>query len=235
MGTLGAADLVDMWTPRERGAAHGRLAPLLALEAEGVAIGNDTLGARNQRLLAFHRTYVGAAMEARVACAACGTANEFPVPAEAILACPAPSANAPVKVGHARLRLPRMDDLEAVAGEVDPPAALLARCHISGALPSATAAGSAFEAADPAAAVQVKVACAQCGSVARASVDVAAFVAAALDQLVDGLIHDVDRLARAYGWAEREILALPAGRRRRYVALAAGAGEPNRPRLASSR
>jgi hypothetical protein len=40
---------------------------------------------------------------------------------------------------------------------------------------------------------------------------------------------EVDTIARAYGWTEAEILALPADRRRRYLALAGSGALQGRP------
>lgn len=232
MAGLGAAELVEAWTPRERRPAHARLAPLLAAAAGAEPIAGDTLGRRNQRLLAFHAEQVGGTLEAQVACAACGAQNEFVVPAEAILACPAPPAT--VAVDDARFRLPTMADLAELddAGPGSASEVLIRHCRLSGGEARADAVARAFEAADPAAAVEVEVVCADCGAVHLASVDVAVFVAAALDRLVEGYLRDVDRLARAYGWSEREILALPPHRRKLYVELSAGAAE-GRPRLVS--
>jgi hypothetical protein len=34
-----------------------------------------------------------------------------------------------------------------------------------------------------------------------------------------GLLLEIDQLARAYHWSEADILAIPAARRRRYLAL----------------
>jgi hypothetical protein len=120
-----------------------------------------------------------------------------------------------------------MRDIDAAiaASGPDVRGALLARCRVDatgGTLhPAATERlGRAFERLDPAAAVVLSIACAGCGAGLAATVDVASLVAHEIDAVVEGLFRDVDVLAHAYGWSEAAILALPARRRQRYVALA---------------
>lgn len=52
--------------------------------------------------------------------------------------------------------------------------------------------------------------------------DVAAFAARDLDDRARVLYRTIDVIARAYGWREAEILALPEARRRVYRALIEG-------------
>ncbi len=237
MAPLSAAQLIALWEP-SAAPAHRRLEPLLAALDPGRAIDRDTLGARNRRLLALHAELGEASMEARLRCASCGTDNEFTVPAADILACPAPppTARVTIRCGRRRLtfRLPHMADLAAAAG-AGPDDALhriVARCRIGGAaddpVPAAVLArlSARFEALDPAARIVVDLSCAECRSALRASVDIAEFVAIGIDRMVERLFREIHVVAQAYGWTEAAILALPAERRRRYVAMivAAGAG-----------
>jgi hypothetical protein len=48
-------------------------------------------------------------------------------------------------------------------------------------------------------------------------VDVGEFFWEEIASYARGLIEDVDALASRYGWSERDILALPERRRRRYL------------------
>jgi hypothetical protein len=57
--------------------------------------------------------------------------------------------------------------------------------------------------------------CPDCATEWQATVDVPTLVLAELDAEGRRLLADVHVLARAYGWSEREIVALPAWRRRR--------------------
>lgn len=70
--------------------------------------------------------------------------------------------------------------------------------------------------------VTVKLRCPACETAITAIVDAGTFLHR---ELVGshGIFVEVDRLARAYHWSESEILAMPVARRRRYLALVAGA------------
>ncbi|KAF4406240.1 hypothetical protein [Streptomyces lycii] len=81
----------------------------------------------------------------------------------------------------------------------------------------------AAEEADPAAAVTLNVACPECGEATKAELDIASYLWTELDSWARDLLLDVHLLAGAYGWSEREILALSPLRRRYYLELCADA------------
>lgn len=230
-----AADLLHLWEPGAAAPPGPRLTALLtAVSSDAIDI--DTLGQRNRRLLAMQQALVGGAIEAHVLCQACATDNEFVVPAAAILDTPEPSPGSAVEIAHGearyRFRVPTMADLDA-AGQAGAVAdTVLARCRLAGpaTIPPAIAAEveRQFDALDPAANIVVDIACAGCGAAIVATVDIAQFVARDLDRLVDGLMRDIDVIASAYGWDEPAVLALPPGRRRRYVAMIASRRVPLR-------
>jgi hypothetical protein len=236
MQALSAAELITHWTPGSALAPHARMAALLACVAPAPNLAADTLGMRNQRLLSFYRALSDAPLEAWARCPGCATDVVFEAPVADLLACPPPPPDAVAEVGTARLRLPRMSDLDALGGlEAEAaPAALAARCRLDDGEPftgpEVDALAHRFEALDPAADVAVGIDCAACGSAYTATVDVAGFVAHALDRLVHGLYRDIDALARAYGWSEADILALPPARRHRYVVMVAAADAAPWPR-----
>lgn len=236
MTPVSASLLYAAWEPRSARPPHQRLGALLAAGGVGKdALARDTLGARNARVLSLHAALVGSALEAKTACSACRIDNEFVVPADAVVASPAPDPDATVRLerpsGGLRFRLPRMSDLDGAAAAS--PASVLARCCLDGGMESTplseleiTELATRFEALDPAADVVVDLTCAGCGQALRATVDVATFVARDLDRFVEGLAREVDRIASAYGWSEEVILALPPGRRRRYLDLIAARTAP---------
>jgi hypothetical protein len=239
MASLSAARLVALWEPASGAPAHQRLEPLVAALYPGEAIEEDTLGARNRRLLALKAALGGPPLEARLRCGRCATDNSFTVPADEILACPVPdpAARVDLRAGGRRLsfRLPRMGDLKAAASRPGQALAhIVAQCRVGGAdgpVPAAVVARLAarFEALDPAGRIVVDLACAECRAALRASVDLAEFVAVAIDRAVDGLLRDVHLLASAYCWSEDAILALPPSRRRRYLAMIATSDPAARP------
>ncbi len=236
-----AADLLSFWDPASRATPQARLDKFLTGIAPADAA-QDTLGARNQRMLAAHRALVGGGIDAQVTCRTCQTVNAFALPLAAIAGAPVPG---PDVIGTVRrgdtiltFRLPRQADL--AAGD---PVAVLHRCY-GGASPfpdlSPTEVADLtrqFEHLDPAAVIETDLTCAGCAGSIRASVDLARFVARDFDIAADALLHEIDTIARTYGWTEPDILALPASRRRRYVELIrrATASSPDRSLLQADR
>ena len=77
----------------------------------------------------------------------------------------------------------------------------------------------ALDAAEPLVRATVEAACPDCGRTSEHEMDLAGFVLARLARAQDALLETVHLLASRYHWSEAEILALPAWRRSRYVAL----------------
>lgn len=230
--------LLDLAADPGAGEPADRLAMLLACTASAEELARDTPGLRNQRLLRLHRHLVGGAIEACAPCPECATQNEFDVPAESLLALPAPAVDGVIEVaGVGAFRLPRMADLAVVSGSAALARDLALHCRLGSAATerlhdaALDRIGAAFEQADPAASIVIAIACAQCGHGFRSAVDLALLVAPAMARLGEGLLRDVDCLAAAYGWSEEQILALPPARRRRYVALVAERGRTPRLRM----
>lgn len=70
--------------------------------------------------------------------------------------------------------------------------------------------------------VRIPLHCVDCGAVSEEPLDVVRFLWKELESHAVRLLHEVDGLARAYGWNEREILALSPVRRATYLTLASG-------------
>ncbi len=223
--------LISAWDPVETAPAQRRIGALLAV-IEGAASA-ETLGERNRRLLRLHRALVDAPLEAHIKCASCGVDNEFTVPTDSILGAPPANPESHVSIrsrGRSlTFRLPLMGDIEATSGastSAEVRRAVLERCRIAGDLGALTddaaeQLGREFEARDPAATVVINISCASCRTTIAASIDLASFVVADLDRVIESLYRDIDLIATAYGWDEPTILALPASRRRRYVDMIA--------------
>ncbi|WP_227243331.1 hypothetical protein [Paraburkholderia caribensis] len=235
---LSAARLMAAWSLDRSTPPHWRLARLVRAMDDTRSCGDDTLGDRNRRLLRLHCALSRGPLEACVKCSVCGVDNELTVPVKVILETPATPRDARVRLRLGRsmgiYRLPRMTDIEAAAESDDVPAAVLERCRVEGrAGPLHEHAmlrlGRRFEVIDPLSNIVVNMTCSGCGTALAASVEIAALVAHEIDAIVEGLYRDIDCLASAYGWSEQSILALPAERRQRYVALRDAA--PPRTRL----
>ncbi len=73
---------------------------------------------------------------------------------------------------------------------------------------------------DPQAELLLDLQCPACGARWQLVLDIVAFLWEELCSSAAGLLGEVDTLARAYAWSEREILALSPTRRRLYVEMA---------------
>lgn len=226
-----AERLLEVW---ERGARRHPLDRGLVLLS--VARPDDALdsladvpiGERDRALLAFRSALFGAALESYVDCPACGTRLEFTVDADELRGAPPPRE---VELHGVRLRPPTSRDLAAALREPDEQAAedcLAQRCVIGA--PSGTAAVDdldlsevelALAAADFGSDIELDLSCDSCDHRWQEAFDIVGYLWQEVEARARGLLHEVDALARAYGWSEREILALSDARRQSYVALVA--------------
>ncbi len=232
--------LIDAWDRAVSRPALGRAETLLAMTGpDGAAPDAMTLGERERRLLAMRAAVFGSKLSGLVACEACGEPLELELAVDDLLALQAPEAAEVVleRGGYAlRLRLPRGADLRAAA-EAPPGSAagvLLDRCVVQAEHDGATvapadlprevveAAGEALADADPLADLRLALDCVACGHAWQAPFDTAGFLWAELDAWAGRVLGEVHRLAGAYGWAERDILALSPGRRARYLEMVTG-------------
>jgi len=124
------------------------------------------------------------------------------------------------------VRLPNTADLLEVASEVPDrrAPALLARCT------GAELSGSAADAVqlkmaeiDPAARIELALACPGCEHHWTDYFDIASYLWAELNDHAVRLLRETHTLARAYGWREADILALSPRRRQVYLDLVMGA------------
>lgn len=234
-----ARDLVRCWNLDGTQPAHVRLHGLLTLWVDAGELAQDTPGERNRRCLDLHRRLVGRDIDAQTVCPHCRADIEFAVPVATI--CEQPPAEADVVLDVAgmpqagRFRLPRMADLDRLPRDLDE--LVLAQyladaCRVEGEgpLPPQALARLAdlFEQADPLAALEIALTCAECSADFAVPVEPADLVAREIDRLVDRMLREVHLLASAYGWSEDQVLAIPAARRARYLALVAQSGRNER-------
>jgi hypothetical protein len=81
--------------------------------------------------------------------------------------------------------------------------------------------GEAMLEADPRAEIQFRLICPACAHEWTLLFDIAEFFWTELSARAQRLLREIDALARAYGWTEREILSLPAQRRQSYLEMLA--------------
>lgn len=225
-----ARDLVRCWSLDGSQPAHSRLHGLLTLWVDAGELAQDTPGERNRRCLDLHRRLVGRDIEAQAVCPHCRADIEFVVPVATICEQPPAAAHVILEVGGmpqaGRFRLPRMADLDRLPRDLDERAlaqCLADACRVEGEglLPpeALTRLAEMFEQADPLAALEIALTCAECSTDFAVPVEPADLVAREIDRLVDRMLREVHLLASAYGWSEDQVLAIPAARRARYLAM----------------
>ncbi len=222
------ATLLALWQAAQ-GPAPGRAARLLRALGEP-APETLTLGTATRRLVAHRADVVGGPLEAVAACPACGVVNAMAVdPLSWLETTDAPLPPVVEAAGWRLLpRLLTVADLEAAAYAADGAAflrerALIAATGPDAALPAEAVAAleAALEAAEPLADAEVGFTCVACGHGWTLAFEPASFLAEELAARAKRLMAEVATLARAFGWSEAEVLALPAERRRVYLDLAA--------------
>lgn len=228
MRALAATAILDVWEQSE-----GRrpwATALLALAAADLELGSDLdaaadlpIGERDRRLLRLRAATCGPRLGARATCPACGEEVELDLDTDDLLAAPTDPAALRLDSGGVavELRLPTSRDLAHAAAAPDPAAALARACVVA---PEgldlaawAPAIEAALAAADPHAEIAVDLACPACHAEWSEVLDVCDYFTRELDVLAARLLDEVDRLARAYGWTEAEVLALGPRRRRHYL------------------
>jgi len=192
------------------------------------------LGERDRRLLHVRERTFGGAMDAKVSCPRCGALVELRGSTDDFARFDGQVEDVVVEIaaGRRRVRPLTSNDLAAAARCRTPDDArrlLAARCiepasDADAALDDLSAAdldivASALERVDPGAVRTLDVACPNCGQQWECELDVAQFLWTEIEAAAVRLLRDVHAIALAYGWSERDILAMTPVRRRAYLEL----------------
>jgi hypothetical protein len=196
------------------------------------------VGRRDACLLALCARTFGPTLAGETRCPACGERLELDLQSEELgveAAALSFEASEPDALRHdgyeVVFRLPTSVDLAAAGSGEGAEARLLTRLVVearcgeeavsSEALPAAVrdALGEAMAAADPLADLELGLTCPACGHDWAAPFDPAAFFWAEIEAGAPRLLRDVHRLASAYAWSERDVLAMSAWRRGQYLSL----------------
>lgn len=188
-----------------------------------------SVGRREALALSIRAASIEGPMRARLRCEACGEALDLSLPPLDLISEGGAQAELALEDVRLRCRAVTAADQAAVAHLAGDPeaaaAALLARCvevldgpaelprHLREA-----AAARLFE-LDPMAETLLAAACPACGAVVAGSLDAGAFLVAEIARRGAALSREVLLIARATGWSESAILALPRRRRQRYAEL----------------
>jgi len=241
MCALSDADLLSLWEdgcglhPLDRGV---RAVCALLTETSAENVEDWTLGRRNQALAQLHSDCFGPELQGWTECAQCGEKLEFWVDCRSLMEKQREGTDEPIVLHGRRFRVPTSRDLARVAGESDPERAtmkLLEVCRVETddlheqAEPLPEWSGGDLErlgeqmiAADPLAEIVLSFECPVCRSVREQALDLVEFVWAELEAAAKRILGEVHALASAYGWSEREILALSESRRAMYLAMVQG-------------
>lgn len=198
------------------------------------------LGRRNQLLLELRALTFGPELEIQVQCPQCDERLEFEAPV-AVFQVPCAATSEPLErefEGRTlRYRVATSEDAAAVAeleDQVEARAVLQARLllGVDGEPPEtpldeelAAALTQALDEADPAADVTFPIGCSVCGYDWYVPFDSPSFFWAEANDYARRLEVQVDRLARAYGWSEEQILRMSESKRARYLRHASGDDE----------
>ncbi len=239
---MNASDLLAVW---ERGFGLSQLErplDLLAVASGGSderalspsEIAELPVGRRDAELFALRRWMFGRDLQSAAECPACGERLEMSLDVDELIVSAPDATSTVIDIAGTRVecRAPSSADLIACAGGDAEAmrARLLERCVSSvrdanGAdvsLPDDVAAAvvEAMVELDPQADVTLDLACPACDHRWQEPFDIASFLWTELDAWARTVVREVAALGVAYGWSERESLALSPMRRRIYMDLA---------------
>jgi uncharacterized protein (UPF0212 family) len=238
MEMLSSEKLLEIW---EAGLSHRPLSRAIAvLRAAGVSARDPAtlpLGARDRCLLALREETFGPEINGVAHCPECGEAVEmqFTVADIRLPAADAAETLALDRDGYAvRFHLPTSEDLLSLelAG-VEDDSLVLERCVsdatrdgeaiTAGELPEEVreAVAETMAASDPQAQVEISLECPACGKSWLEMFDIESFFWNELQPWAARMLREIHQLASAYGWSQREILALSPLRRSVYLNLIA--------------
>jgi hypothetical protein len=234
--SLSPQKLLDVWEAGRQQHELDRALTLLAAaypELSSDELADLTIGERDARLLRLRMVMFGGSAAGTSECPQCGERIEFSLDPCALAdsgELAEPAREIEVNSTCVRFRLPTSRDLvEAVTApdESGGVRRLIERCVIEPRLTGelsedfVEALSDAMAKADPQAEILISLGCPNCGKNWELLFDIAHFFWNEIAGQAQRLVYEIDALARAYGWTEREILSLPAQRRRTYLEVLA--------------
>lgn len=184
------------------------------------------LADRDRALMHLHTATFGREIEVQAVCPSCQEMLEFSLdPTELVGGLPT-LTNETIGKGEAQVTLRALTsrDLAAVA-DLPPeevPAAMRARATGLDAVPPDIAAkvDARLDAREAEGELHTKLRCPACSRSWTETLDFVALIWPEVDAAARQLLGDVADLARAFGWTERDVLALSPARRQAYLRLA---------------
>jgi hypothetical protein len=243
MRPLKAMELLTVW---ERGLNQTLLERVLTLltaacpEIDSEAIAELSIGERDARLLQLREWMFGSRLVNTAKCPQCAQRVEWENRIADIRILPSPITPSPAEFNlnvadyGLRFRLPTSMDIAVVINAprgASTPQALLKRCIVSArymgeasdpdSLPEdvLVAIERRIEELGPQAEIRIDLTCPQCSHRWEALFDIASFLWTEINHWAERTLRTVHKLARAYGWSERDILNLSPVRRQLYLGL----------------
>jgi len=233
MRALSSSDFLDLW---ERGYClhpldQGLLVLTAALpETPSKSLADWPLGRRNRALAELHCSCFGPRLQGWASCTRCGEKLEFEMDGRTLAREMAgeESLVEPIVVNGHAFRLPTSRDLAWAIRETDSRLAairLLESCRVEAGESSAWSeedledVGTRMALADPMAETRLTLNCPECGNEWDETLDLATFLWTEIEARAKRLLSEVNTLASAYGWTEREVLSLSESRRALYLEL----------------
>jgi hypothetical protein len=242
MRALAVPELLGVW---ESGLTQGPVERALTLLAAACPdtprdmLATLSIGRRDASLLTLREWTFGPDIPGLVVCPQCSQTVELAFDIESVrvgpVQEPAPELTMAVADYALQIRAPNSVYVMAITSEPDARQKrqlLFERCLIAAQrdgqparadeLPDAAidAVAKRLAQADPQADVQLNLSCPYCGNAWRAAFDIVTFFWSEIEAWAVRLLRDVNILASAYGWCERDILALSTVRRQFYIQLA---------------
>lgn len=234
--SLSPEKILDVWEAGRHQHELDRALTLLAAaypESSRDELADLTIGERDARLLRLRIFMFGGSAGGTSECPQCGERVEFPIDTARFARRDEIAETAQeieLKGTCVRFRLPTSRDLaEAVTAPDQSRGVLrLIECCVFEPRPPEElsddvleALGHAMVKADPQAEIIISLGCPNCGKHWELLFDIAHFFWNEIATHAQRLVSEIDALAQAYGWTEREILSLPAQRRRTYLEMLA--------------
>ena len=226
-----AAATLDLWESLTAAAPPVRGAVVLVAcgAAPDLDAASDlSLALAARQALAELRDRVGPALDAVLSCPTCDALLDVALPLDEILAEFADLEDG-AQVDGVVVRGPTTSDLLVALASTDPAAALRMQCVTwpEGTFPDdelAARVAATAERVAGAAGVSLRLACPECGGEVVADVDVVSLLTERVAEEARAVLADVAVLAAAFGWTEREVLAMSSARMQAYLGLVRARG-----------
>jgi cytochrome c553 len=241
MRALTVGELLDVWECARARPPAGKALALLAAacpESSPEHLASLSIGERDSRLLRLRTWMFGDSVSSLAACAWCHERIEVDFNVSDVrldAGAPPPETSLALSGYQVSFRPPNSADLAAIPQSLaaGPRQALIERCVTAAEragqpvapaeLPGEVVAALSERLAqiDPQADVRLDLLCPYCQRRTNAVFDIVSFFWTEIEAWARRTLREVHVLARAYGWSEREILALSPQRRHLYIEMAA--------------